>query len=31
MTDLRAQLEEGLGTGYTLERERGRGGMAGTT
>jgi eukaryotic-like serine/threonine-protein kinase len=28
MTDLRAQLQEGLGTGYTLERELGRGGMA---
>jgi serine/threonine-protein kinase len=28
MTDLRAQLQEGLGTSYTLERELGRGGMA---
>jgi serine/threonine-protein kinase len=28
MTDLRSQLQEGLGTGYTLERELGRGGMA---
>jgi len=28
MTDLRAQLQEGLGAGYTLERELGRGGMA---
>jgi eukaryotic-like serine/threonine-protein kinase len=28
MTDLRAQLQEGLGGGYTLERELGRGGMA---
>ncbi|HEX6104189.1 MAG TPA: protein kinase [Gemmatimonadales bacterium] len=26
--DLRAQLQEGLGTAYTLERELGRGGMA---
>jgi serine/threonine-protein kinase len=28
MTDLRSQLQEGLGTSYTLERELGRGGMA---
>ena len=28
MADLRAQLQEGLGTAYTLERELGRGGMA---
>ena len=28
MTDLRAQLQEGLATAYTLERELGRGGMA---
>ena len=28
MADLRAQLQEGLGTSYTLERELGRGGMA---
>src|SRR6476659_6802183 len=28
MTDLRAQLQEGLGGSYTLERELGRGGMA---
>jgi serine/threonine-protein kinase len=28
MTDLRSRLQEGLGTGYTLERELGRGGMA---
>ncbi len=28
MTDLRSQLQEGLGAGYTLERELGRGGMA---
>jgi len=28
MTDLRAQLQEGLGANYTLERELGRGGMA---
>jgi eukaryotic-like serine/threonine-protein kinase len=28
MTDLRAQLQAGLGSGYTLERELGRGGMA---
>ena len=28
MTDLRAQLQEELGTGYTLERELGHGGMA---
>src|SRR6478672_4773539 len=28
MTDLRAQLKEGLGASYTLERELGRGGMA---
>src|SRR6478752_7539266 len=28
MTDLRAQLQAGLGASYTLERELGRGGMA---
>jgi len=28
MTDLRAQLQQGLGASYTLERELGRGGMA---
>ena len=28
MTDLRAQLQEGLGDSYVLERELGRGGMA---
>jgi eukaryotic-like serine/threonine-protein kinase len=28
MADLRAQLQDGLGTSYTLERELGRGGMA---
>jgi eukaryotic-like serine/threonine-protein kinase len=28
MTDLRAQLQEGLGDSYALERELGRGGMA---
>jgi TolB-like protein/Flp pilus assembly protein TadD len=28
MTDLRAQLQDGLGASYTLERELGRGGMA---
>jgi len=28
MADLRAQLQEGLGDSYTLERELGRGGMA---
>src|SRR6476469_7912863 len=28
MTDLRAQLQEGLGASYVLERELGRGGMA---
>jgi serine/threonine-protein kinase len=28
MTDLRAQLQEGLGGSYALERELGRGGMA---
>jgi TolB-like protein/Flp pilus assembly protein TadD len=28
MTDLRAQLQEGLSASYTLERELGRGGMA---
>ena len=28
MADLRAQLQEGLGESYTLERELGRGGMA---
>ena len=28
MTDLRAQLQEGLGGSYTLERELGRGAMA---
>src|ERR1041384_3533079 len=28
MADLRAQLQEGLGASYTLERELGRGGMA---
>ena len=28
MADLRAQLQEGLGTSYTLEQELGRGGMA---
>ena len=28
MTDLRTQLQEGLGASYTLERELGRGGMA---
>jgi eukaryotic-like serine/threonine-protein kinase len=28
MTDLRAQLEEGLGGAYAIERELGRGGMA---
>jgi serine/threonine protein kinase len=28
MTDLRAQLQEGLATAYTLEHELGRGGMA---
>ena len=28
MTDLRAQLQEGLSAAYTLERELGRGGMA---
>jgi eukaryotic-like serine/threonine-protein kinase len=28
MVDLRAQLQEGLGESYTLERELGRGGMA---
>src|ERR671922_2354809 len=28
MTDLRAQLEEGLGGSYALERPLGRGGMA---
>jgi eukaryotic-like serine/threonine-protein kinase len=28
MTDLRAQLQAGLGSSYTLERELGRGGMA---
>jgi TolB-like protein/Flp pilus assembly protein TadD len=28
MADLRAQLQEGLGSSYTLERELGRGGMA---
>jgi serine/threonine-protein kinase len=28
MTDLRAQLQQGLTTAYTLERELGRGGMA---
>jgi serine/threonine protein kinase len=28
MTDLRTQLQAGLGSGYTLERELGRGGMA---
>jgi serine/threonine protein kinase len=28
MTDLRAQLQEGLGSSYTLERKLGRGGMA---
>ena len=28
MTDLRTQLQAGLGGSYTLERELGRGGMA---
>jgi eukaryotic-like serine/threonine-protein kinase len=28
MTDLRTQLQEGLGASYVLERELGRGGMA---
>ena len=28
MADLRAQLQDGLGGSYTLERELGRGGMA---
>jgi hypothetical protein len=28
MADLRSQLQDNLGTGYTLERELGRGGMA---